>query len=135
MRTDLNHTFQLIYAKSELSHCWFIHLSEAVLLHQTRENSESILFGHIEQKDAHKKSTSLTITHFTIKYGIGFHDIEESFLSGTSLLFEEVMFGVSAGNVSLNDFLTGRGLSQEFIVLFADGTVVSVAQQLPNHSS
>lgn len=60
-------------------------------------------FCYLHEEDADDESRSLAVAHLAIMQRVGFHDVEEAFLTQAIFLFEEVVFGVRARYVATDD--------------------------------
>lgn len=58
------------------------------------------LLLYLHEENANYKSRSLAVANFTVVQRVRFHDIEEAFLAQAIFLFEEVVFGVRASNIT-----------------------------------
>ena len=92
----------------------------------------------------HVKTQFLSSEHMTISSSanqqvfqtqkeIYLHDIKQHFLAQAVLLFEEVVFRISASDVSANQLLAWRCHLQKFRVLILDGHILGITQQLPDN--
>lgn len=93
------------------------------------------LLLYLHEKEPHDETGPLAVAHLTVVQWVRLHHVEQTLLSQSILLLEEVVLRICACYVPSDHLLACRRRLDVVSILLLDGGVMSAAQQLPHDAS